>query len=225
MAERAHLKLERELEQLRATALRMGRLAEAILAKSLRAVRDRSITVAEEIKKDDLEIDRLDIAIDKAVLELLALQSPVAHDLRQVIAIKTMAGDLERVGDIARNLAKSASRLANRPAEPLPPILETLADDCCRLLAEAIDSFADSDPDRARAVLAADDQIDEDEDQAIRQAIDRLRQKPEATSQLVDHIFIAKNLERVGDHATNIAEDVILVAESKNVKHAEKLAV
>lgn len=215
--------VDRNLDSLRELALRMGSLSEAILAKSLRALRERSVQLATEVQADDLEIDRLDIEIDECVLEVLALRAPVAVDLREVVGIKTMATDLERVGDLARNIAKSAARLSERTAIPVPPRLDALGDGARRLLRRALDSFAERDPAKAREVLAADDDIDRDEDLVIQEAIQEARQQPETVAQEVDFMFIAKNLERVADHATNIAEDVILVAEAKNLKHAAKL--
>lgn len=179
--------------------------------------------MAREVRIDDLEIDRMDLAIDESVLRALALQAPVAEDLRKVIAIKMIATDLERVGDLARNIAKSALRLAERPAIPMPPKLADVADESRRLLKDALDSFADEDPEKARSVLAGDDRIDEDQDRVVREAIAEIGAHPEISSQEVDLILIAKNLERVADHATNIAEGVILATEARNVKHAEKL--
>ena len=215
--------LQKKLGALRQQVLRMGHLAEAILDKALRSVWERNLALAKQVKADDLPIDRLDVEIDQAVLELLALQAPVAQDLREVIAIKTAATDLERVGDLARNIAKSAVRLSERAPVPAPHLLETLAAESQRVLANALRAFADYDAVIAREVIAADDQIDADEDRAILAAMEEIRQHPEECEQEVDIIMIAKNLERVGDHATNIAEDVILVAESLNLKHAQKL--
>lgn len=223
MTHRPHPPVAKKLEALRQMVLRMGHLAEAILDKSLRSIWQRDAELAREVVGDDLPIDRLDVEIDRAVLELLALQAPVAKDLRQVIAIKTAATDLERVGDLSRNLAKSAIRLAGRAPVAHPPTLETLAGASQRVLKNALSSFADYDAEAAREVLSADDQIDEDEDRAIRESIQAIHAAPQTTEQEVDFILIAKNLERVGDHATNIAEDVVLVAESVNLKHAEKL--
>ncbi len=215
--------VDRDLENLRRMALRMGGLSEAIIAKAWRAVQERSADLCDEVQHDDLEIDRMDVAIDEAVLRVLALQSPVARDLREVIAIKTMATDLERVGDLARNVAKSAKRLAERAPLPVPPLLEKLAEDSRRLLRKSLDAFAQIDSQAAQRVVEEDDTVDADEEEVVRRAIEEISQHPELTYQEVDHIFIAKNLERVADHATNIAEDVILVAEAKNLKHAEKL--
>jgi phosphate transport system protein len=216
-------RLDPFLEQLRQTLLRMGSLAEAILAKSLRAVWERDPRLAAEVKQDDVEIDRIDVAIDEGVVRALALQTPVANDLRMVLAIRTMATDIERVGDLARNIAKGAVRLAERPPVPIPAGLQELADQATRALGDALDSFSGADTAKARAVLAADDEIDASEDRLIQAIISEAGAHPELTSQEVDLIMIAKHLERVADHATNIAEEVIFLAEARIVRHAAKL--
>ena len=215
--------VEPALSALRQQLLRMGSLAEAILEKSLQSLWRRDVALAREVRIDDLEIDRLDIAVDEMVLRILATQAPVADDLRNVIAGKMIAADLERVGDLARNIAKSAERLATRDKVEVPPGLRTLADEAQRILRRALDAFSEHDADRATAVLGDDDQVDADEDAVIRNAIEEIASHPEFTAQEVDFILIAKNLERVADHATNIAEDVILATKARNVKHAGKL--
>ena len=202
----------------------MGSLAEAILAKALRAIRERDAALAAEVYHDDLEIDRIDVALDEEVTRALALQAPVAADLRRILAIRTMATDLERVGDLSRNIAKCAGRLAERPPVALPPLLEELADQTTRALCDALDSFTETDPEKAQRVIDADDDIDATEDRLIQAVIDEVSSDPEKTKQKVDFILIAKNLERVGDHATNIAEEVIFLAEARIVRHQEKLS-
>jgi len=215
--------VERDLEALRELGLRMGGLSEAILGKSLAAVARRDSRLAAEVESDDLAIDRLDVEIDEAVLEVLALQAPVARDLRAVIGVKSLATDLERVGDLARNIAKSAARLAERPEVPVPTALEQLADESRRQLRLALDAFSSGDTGIARRVLAGDDLIDEHESRVVLDALQDLQERPEISRQEVDFILIAKSLERVADHATNIAEEVVRIAESRNLKHAEKL--
>jgi phosphate transport system protein len=213
------------IENLREELFRMGGLAEAILDKSLRAVWERDAALAEAVQQDDLEIDRLDIALDDLVLRALALQAPVAEDLREVLAIKMVATDLERVGDLARNIAKSARRLAAHGAPiQLPATLTTLSRASQAALRASLDAFSRTDADLARSVLDGDDAIDDQQDEVIRTMLRELEGSRESASQEVDVILLAKHLERVADHATNIAEDVILVAEARNVKHAEKLA-
>jgi phosphate transport system protein len=217
-------KTSRELNSLRELMLRMGQLSEEILARSLKAVWERDREAAMQIAELDLEIDRLDVEIDQAVLRSLALLAPVAQDLREVVAAKTMATDLERVGDLARNIAKSAIRLADRGTAESPASLRNLATECQEALALALRAYADVDSELAREVLDQDDIIDDDEDEVIRGAIRAIHSDPESSEQAIDLIFIAQSLERVADHATNIAEDVILIAESLNLKHAQKLS-
>jgi phosphate transport system protein len=204
--------------------LRMGGCSEAILAKALRALAERDAALAEEVREDDLEIDRLDVAVDEAVLRSLALQAPVADDLRRLLAAYDIATNLERVGDIARNIAKSAARLAERPPIPRPGAFETLASASQRMLRDALDAFVERDAERAARLLAQDEEVDDEQDRVIRNALEQIHAHPELFSQEIDLILVAKNLERVADHATNIAESVILIVEGRNVKHADKLA-
>jgi phosphate transport system protein len=201
----------------------MGGRAEAILDKAMRSVWERDATLASEVAEDDIEIDRLDVEIDALVLKALALQAPVAKDLRGVLAILLLAMDIERVGDLARNIAKRSRRLFDHAEVPLPATLTTLARASQRLFRNALDAYSQSDSDLARAVLAEDDEVDDVQDEVVRTVIRELEAHPESASQEVDLILVAKHLERVADHATNIAEDVILVMEARNVKHASKL--
>jgi phosphate transport system protein len=215
---------EERLNELRNQVMRMGGLAEQILDKSMRSLIERNPELAEEVQRDDLEIDQLDVAIDDTVLSLLALEAPKAEDLRATMAMKMIATDLERVGDLARNIGKSAARMARRPVVPIPADLERIGTQAQQLVHDALDAFARADCDQARAVIRADDAIDETEDELIRRMIDEIPDHPDSAPQEIDFILVAKNLERAADHATNIAEDVILLHEARNVKHEEKLA-
>ncbi len=202
----------------------MGSRSEAILDKSLRAVWTRDAALAAAVQDDDIEIDRLDVEIDEAVLKALALQAPVAEDLREVMSVKMIATDLERVGDLARNIANSARRLSAQPPIDYPPNLSQLARVSQRILRRALDALGNGDVAMAHSVLADDDDIDLIQDEVIERTLRVIELKPEVASQNVDVILLAKHLERVADHATNIAEDVILALEARNVKHAQKLS-
>jgi phosphate transport system protein len=139
------------------------------------------------------------------------------------VAIKTMATDLERVGDLARNIAKCAARLCERDPIAIPAGLEALAANSRRMLRRSLDAFCQGDSVEARNIVQDDDKLDDEEDRFIRDAIEEIRRRPEILEQELDLILIAKHLERVGDHATNIAEDVVLLMDAKNLKHAAKL--
>jgi phosphate transport system protein len=211
------------MKELRETLLLMGSRAEAILDKSVRSIFERDAQLAGQVQDDDLEIDRLDVEVDRSVLRALALQAPVAADLREVVGIKMIATDLERVGDLARNIAEGSARLALYPATPLPDLLVQLARESQALLRQALDAFAQRDPDQARLVLDGDDRVDAFESEVVQAELAEIGSHPEMASAGVDIILVAKNLERVADHATNIAEDVIMMAEARNLKHAAKL--
>jgi len=215
--------LDPVIRDLRQMLLQMGSLSEAILEKSLRALEARSAELADEVISDDLEIDRLDVRIDSAILNALALNAPVAGDLREVFGIKMIATDLERVGDLARNIAKSAKRAASRTELDPPASLQQLAHSAAALLRRALDSYARSDVEAARDVLEEDDRVDAEEDAVIIRELAEIASDSAIAPQAVDLILVAKNLERVADHATNIAEDVILIIEAQNIKHAAKL--
>ncbi len=214
---------EAGLKELREQILRMGGLAEQILDKSLRSLLERDEELEAEVAGDDLEIDRLDVEIDDTVLQVLALRAPVAEELRGVVAMKGMATDLERVGDLARNIAEAAIRMARRPLVTFPPDLERIATGAQGLVRRALDSFVQHDGVAARAVIDADDEIDDLQDDLVRRAIDAISERPENAAQEIDVILTAEHLERVADHATNIAEDVVLLYEAVNLKHASKL--
>ena len=210
-------------EELRSSILRMGGCCEAILDKAIRALNERNVDLADEVREDDLDIDRLDLEVDSRVLNALALQAPVASDLRMVLAAKMIATDLERVGDIARNIAKSARRISKKDVRvPLPSTLSPLAVASQRALRRALDAYTRSDAELAREVLRDDDVIDEQQDSVVRRLLRDLEANPEAASQEVDAILVAKNLERVADHATNIAEQVIYAASGVVVRHQEE---
>ena len=215
---------DREFEELRALAIRMGALSEEILAKALRSVWNRDVQLAGEVKGDDLAIDRLDVEIDEVIMRLLALRAPVAADLRGVLATKSLATDLERVGDIARNIADQALLLARHDPVEISSAMRDLADLSQRSLRGALTAFADGDVAHARRVIEGDDEVDEGEALVQAEVLAELPKRPEQALQLVGFMFISASLERVGDHATNIAEDVILAAEALIVKHAGKLS-
>ena len=218
-----HQTREELFERVHATILRMAMACEAILGKALRALAKREAALAREVWQDDIEIDRLDVEVDEVVLRAIALHAPVAGDLRRLLAANDMATDLERVGDLSRNIAKCAVRLAERSPVPLPPSLERLTRNAQQMLRSALDAFVQRDAARARQLVRDDEQVDDDQDCVVLEALDEIRAHPQYAAQAVDLILTAKHLERVGDHATNIAEAVIRLVEGRNVKHADKL--
>lgn len=210
-------------EELRESLFRMAGRAESILDKAIQSFSSGDAVQASEIDRDDLEIDRLDIEIDREVLQALALQAPVGEELRSVIAAKMTANELERIGDLARNIAKATIRLSGRSDVPIPEGFEQLATLAQLGLQHSLDALSRGDAQLARQVLDEDDLIDDAEDKVILACLDEISQEVQNAPQVVDLILVAKHLERVGDHATNIAEQVILVEEACNVKHLSKI--
>ncbi|MBW2713447.1 MAG: phosphate signaling complex protein PhoU [Deltaproteobacteria bacterium] len=210
-------------EELRESLFRMAGRSEAILDKAVKSFENHDVVRATEVKRDDLEIDRLDVEIDREVLQALALHAPVGEELRTVIAAKMTANELERIGDLARNIAKATIRLAGRSDVFVPEGFDRLAILAQVALQRSLDALSRGDASLARQVLDEDDLIDEAEDQVILSSLEEISKKTESAPQVVDLILVARHLERVGDHATNIAEQVILVEEARNVKHISKI--
>lgn len=213
MSSQRKARIVREVEHLRSLTLRMGGLAEVSLDKSLRAVWARDRDLARQVTNGGREIDRIDAEIDAAFLNVLALRAPVASDLRQTLAIKTMATDLDRIGNFARDIACSATRLADRdPASP-PSVLRDRADVSRRALGRALQAFADRDVEMARTLLDHQD-AEAEEEEAIRQSLSRIRSSPTTFHQSVDFLLVAENLERITDHATHMAEEIAIAGGS-----------
>ena len=210
---------ERELEALKEQLLRMGGLAEAVVLKAVDALRRRDATLAREVLSDDKLIDRLELDIDDRCLRLLALQQPLARDLRFITAALKISNDLERVGDHAVNIAGSALRLSELPL--LKPLVDVprMAELACGMLHEALDAFVGADAETARRICRRDDDVDNLNRQLFRELISTMIEDPSTITRAMELILVARNLERVGDMATNVAEEVVFIAEARVIKH------
>ena len=210
---------EQHLEALKEQLLLMGGHAESVVQKSIRALEQRDAALAEEVFADDDIIDRHEIEIEERCLRLLALQQPLARDLRFITAALKISNDLERVGDHAVNIAGSAVRLAAEPQlKPLVdiPRMELLA---TAMLREALDNFVRRDSEAARRLVLRDDEVDNLNRQVFRELISFMVEDPKTISRALELILVARNLERVADLATNIAEEVVFIAEARIIKH------
>ncbi len=208
-----------ELESLKARLIRMGSLAEEAIAESIRAMLERDAHLAREVIEEDEAINHLEMEIDNAVVDTLALQQPVASDLRFILAAQKINNDLERIGDHAVNIAESALQYSAREAIDRPLDIPRMAAVTKTMLREAIDAFVHSDATLARNVLRNDDEIDDLNRKTVDEMADFIREHTEYLYQALDIIRVSRNLERVADLATNIAEEVIFVAEALVVKH------
>ena len=208
-----------ELEAVKTNLIRMGSFAEEAIAQSIRALLERNAALAREIIAQDERINAMEITIDDAIVDLLALQQPVATDLRFILAAMKINNDLERIGDHAVNIAESALQYAGSP--PVKPFadLPKMALVTKEMLRDSLDAFIHADSVKARAVLMTDDTIDDLNRAIVGELVAVIRAQPAVLEQALDLIRVSRNLERVADLSTNIAEEVVFVAEAQIVKH------
>jgi phosphate transport system protein len=208
-----------ELEALKTNLIKMGSFAEESIARSIRALLERDADLAREIIAQDERINAMEIEIGDAIVDLLALQQPVATDLRFILAALKINNDLERIGDHAVNIAESALKYAG--GEPVKPFVDlpNMAQVTKAMLRDSIDAFIHADSAKARAVLISDDTIDDLNRKIVAELVALMRTEPVLIEQALDLIRVSRNLERVADLSTNIAEEVVFVAEAHVVKH------
>jgi phosphate transport system protein len=208
-----------ELEHLKARLLEMGGLAEDRLRLAVRALTERDLALVERVLTGDAAINQLHIEIDDRCFKLLALHQPMAADLRVVVAAVKINTDLERVGDLAVNIGEAGKRyLQHSPVKPLIDI-PRMGELAQKMLRDALDAFVRSDMALAETVLAADDTLDDLKTQIFRELLTYMLQDPHTIEPALDLILISRHLERIGDHATNVAEDVIFILSAKDVRH------
>ncbi len=215
--ERHHF--EEELQALKNRLLTMGALVEERVHQAVRSLIDRRLEEAEAVIAADKEVNDLQIDIDDRCLKLLATQSPLAIDLRLITAAMKINADLERIGDQAVNVAENVIKLLPQP--PLKPLIDIprMAELAQQMTRDALDAFVKKDPALARDVLRRDDEVDSLKDQVFRELLTYMMADPGTIQRALSLILISRNIERIADHATNIAEDVIFLVEAKDVRH------
>ena len=219
-----HRHFHDELSELKSTLLAMSAEAQTALASAVEALLQRDAAKAARVISGDHHIDAMENEIEEQVVRLLATQQPMARDLRLLMAALKIANDLERVGDHAVNIAQSAERLLAAPViVPEPEIVE-MARMARRMLADALDAFVRTDAQAGRAVCQGDDQVDALHDSVFRILLTHMMETPHIISAAMELFLVSRNLERVGDLATNIAEDVVFLVEGKNIKHRAEQA-
>jgi phosphate transport system protein len=215
----AHRHFHDELSDMKSTLLAMSAEAQTSLAAAVEALLQRDTNKAAQVISADHKIDAMEVEIEDLVVKLLATQQPMAKDLRLLMAALKIANDLERVGDHAVNIAQSAERLqASPPIVPEPEIIE-MARMARRMLADALDAFVRADAQAGRAVCKRDDQVDNLHDSVFRILLTHMMETPHIISAAMELFLVSRNLERVADLATNIAEDVVFLVEGKSIKH------
>ena len=198
---------DEDLDAITAELARMGGLAEAEVADSIRAITRRDLKLAEAVIGADVRLDALELEIERRAIRLIALRQPVADDLRRTVAAMKIAGNLERCGDLAKNIAKRALVIAEAdPVTPLSASIERMGELVTGRLKEVLDALASREVDRALAVWMEDHEVDEHYDAIFRELLTYMMGDPRTITACAHLLFVAKNLERIGDHATNIAE-------------------
>jgi phosphate transport system protein len=217
--ERVVRHFQEELDQLKLRLLEMGGAAEEHVRLAIKGLVDRDAELIERVLISDERINSLHIEIDSRCFTLLALHQPMAADLRTIVAAVKINTDLERVGDLAVNIAEAARRYAIHP--PVKKLIDIprMAGIAQEMLRDALDAFVRRDVALAQDVLNEDDRLDALKTQIFRELLTYMLQDPSTIEPALDLILVSRHLERIGDHATNIAEDVIFIVSAKDVRH------
>ena len=207
------------LSSLRNNVLMMAGLAERTLDRAIKGLLQRDDALCTTAIADDEEIDQLEKQIDKDGVDVLLRFQPVASDLRRVVAAMKLSPNIERIADQATNIAKRARKLNRHPALPEVEIINPIQAHAMSMFKDSIDAFVREDVDLGRAVVARDKELDYMNKMASRKLTDRMAQDPKQLRGYLNLIFISRCLERVGDHATNIAEDAVYAAAAEDIRH------
>ncbi|MBP6442908.1 MAG: phosphate signaling complex protein PhoU [Gemmatimonadales bacterium] len=219
MSVETHRHFHEELSHVKVRLLTMSGEAEAALGLAVEALLERDAGKAERVIHGDRTIDAMEVEIEEQCINLLALQQPMARDLRMLTSALKIANDLERVGDHAVNIAQSAERLAkSRPITPEPEIIE-MARLARGMLSDALEAFIRGDASAGREVCRRDDKVDALHRSVFRILLTHMMEDPHMISAGMDLFLVSRNLERVADLATNIGEDVVFLVEGKSIKH------
>jgi phosphate transport system protein len=212
-------RFQQGLDDLRNRLLRMGGLAEQAVDRACQAYKDRDLARCHQVLEGETLINVTEREIDELAFDLLAMQQPMAVDLRFILAVTKINSDLERVGDQAVNIAERVMDMVELPVVELPVDIPRMATAVSAMVRRALESFIEGKAELAHAVLEMDNVVDRMRDEAFIILVKSMNEHPETTRQALDALLVARNLERVADHATNIAEDVIFWVRGADVRH------
>ena len=213
----------RETEKLKKMVLSLAALVEENVRNAVRSVADRNQALAYKTIEADHVIDVAEVDVEEECLKILALHQPVAYDLRYIVAILKINRDLDRIGDLAVSIAERAIQMIAKPRPTSTFDLNLMADKCQVMVAHSLDAMINRDADLARSIwLSEDDSIDQMTAQAFEVFEKEIREKPENCSSLMNMLSVARSLERIADHATNIAKDTIYMVEGEIVRHRRR---
>jgi phosphate transport system protein len=213
----AHLR--REIENLKKEVLTLGAMAEQAVREATRAIESRDEKLARQIMEEDFRVDDMEVQVEETCLKILALHQPVAIDLRFIIAVLKINNDLERVGDLAVNVAERAAFLATQPPVDISFDFREMTRRAQEMLKKSLDALVNLSAESAREVLASDDAIDAMNREMFLLVQDAIHAHPRQTESLIHLLSASRHLERIADHATNIAEDVLYMIEGEIVRH------
>ncbi len=211
--------LQREIDGLKKRILALGAIVEENVYKAVRSLQERDSALAEEVIGSDVEVDQAEVDLEEECLKVLALHQPVAIDLRYIVSILKINSDLERVGDLAVNIAERARFLATRERTDIPLDFQVMVEKVRRMLGESLDALINKDADLASRILTADDEVDAINREMYVQVQDAIRSKPGQMESLIHLLSCSRHLERIADLATNIAEDVIYMIDGTIIRH------
>jgi phosphate transport system protein len=225
MSERLHTSkhYEQQLRSLKDKLLLMSHQAEQMISDAIRALVERRPSLAEEVINRDDTLDQLELEVDTLCYEILALEQPVARDLRFIATALKIVRDIERIGDIAVNIAERARELIQEPELKRLITLPMMADSAQTILKESLDAFVNEDSDMAERVIQSDRAIDDLYEQIFRELLTYMIEDTRNISRAIKLIFIAKHLERVGDHSANVAEMVVFMVKGQDIRHGTRI--
>jgi phosphate transport system protein len=211
--------IDRQIGNLKEKIRRVGTVVEEAISKSISAVINRDVQLAQRVLASDEAIDRMEVEVEEECLKILALYQPVAADLRFVVAVLKINNDLERMGDLAKNIAKRVAQLEGAGPVDLPPEIRTMAMQAEEMVRECLAAVIDADPVLARRIREQDDVVDEARQKVRKRILAGIKEHPENVEVLLRINSITKHIERIADMATNVAEDVIYMVEGDIVRH------
>ena len=213
------LRFQQSLDDLKEKLLVMAGMAEQAIQRAIEAYRMRDVSICDLVDRGELSINRFEREIDQMALDLLAMEQPMAIDLRFILSVIKINADLERVGDAATSISDRVRDLQAFAVVELPVDIPRMASLAAAMVRKALQSFIEGDADLARSVLSMDDDVDRLNEASFFALSSVMKEQPELTPQALNALVIARNLERVADHATNIAEDVIFWVRGADVRH------
>jgi len=219
------IRFQQSLDELKEQLLVMAGLAEQAIQRAIEAYRVRDLSICDLVSRSEMAINRLEREIDQAALDLLAMEQPMAIDLRFILAVIKINGDLERVGDQSMSIAIRTQELLAYPAVDLPVDIAQMGEYASRMIRSAIQALLDADAQFAEAVVVMDDEIDRMNRVARGELMKVMEGQPEISLQALNAIIIARALERIADHATNISRDVIFWIRGADIRHQVSTAV